>query len=155
MEKENKNLHKNKVHKILAHSYLVYFGLFLAGVCLDFIFKFKIYTNPIWASLGILFLTFGTLLIVWAQRTSRNLKKDIINRENFCRGPYRYTRNPTHWGLFFLILGFGIIANASFVIISAFISFVIAKFIFLNKEEKILALKYGDPYLEYKKLVKF
>jgi protein-S-isoprenylcysteine O-methyltransferase Ste14 len=154
-EIDNKNSHKNKVHKVLAHSYLVYFILFLAGVCLDLIFKFKIYTNPIWTSLGILFLTLGTLLIIWAQRTSRNLKKDIINRETFCRGPYCYTRNPTHWGLLFLILGFGIITNAPFVIFSAFVSFVVAKFIFLKKQEEILALKYGSPYLEYKKLVKF
>lgn len=151
------------MHKVLAHSYLIYFVLFLAGVCLDIIFSArggsafggKIYTSPIWTSLGILFLTLGTLLTIWAQRTSHNLKKDIINRETFCRGPYCYTRSPTHWGLFFLMLGFGIIANAPFVIFSAFISFVIAKFIFLNKQEEILALKYGNPYLEYKKLVKF
>jgi protein-S-isoprenylcysteine O-methyltransferase Ste14 len=53
------------------------------------------------------------------------------------------------------VLGFGLVINAFFVIVSAFISFVIAKFLFIEKQEKVLAEKYGAPYLEYKKSVKF
>ena len=37
-----------RVHKILAHSYTLYFFLFLVGVYLDFIFPFEIFTNSIW-----------------------------------------------------------------------------------------------------------
>lgn len=47
------------------------------------------------------------------------------------------------------------IVNAFFIIVFSFISFLITKFTFLSKEEKILAEKYGAPYLEYKKSVKF
>src|ERR1035437_6593070 len=103
-EINSKNIHKNKVHKVLAHSYLVYFALFLAGVCLDLIFKFKIFINYALVSVGAIIL----------------------------------------------LLGFGIIVNAPFVILSAIISFIVTKFVFLSKEEKILADKYGTPYLEYK-----
>lgn len=60
-----------------------------------------------------------------------------------------------HWGLFILMLGFGILINAIFVILFSIVSFVVAKFIFLKKEENILAGKYGAPYMEYKKSVKF
>jgi protein-S-isoprenylcysteine O-methyltransferase Ste14 len=155
METENQNPHKNKVHKILAHSYSIYFLFFLIGVCLNLIFNFKVFNNSFMAPIGILFLISGTLLIFWAQKTSRNLKKDNVSKETFCHGPYYFTRTPTNFGLFFLVLGFGLIINAFFVTLFAFISFVIAKFTFLNKEEKILALKYGTPYLEYKKMVKF
>ncbi|OGI70970.1 hypothetical protein A3C60_00475 [Candidatus Nomurabacteria bacterium RIFCSPHIGHO2_02_FULL_37_45] len=147
--------HKNKVHRILAHSYLIYFILLLIGVSLDLIFRFKISTNVTILSVGAVFLVFGTILILWAQRTSRDLKKNNISKETFCHGPYCYTRSPTHWGLFFLILGFGIIANAVFVIFSTVISFFLTRFIFLEKQENILAEKYGVPYLEYKKMVKF
>ncbi|KKP71662.1 MAG: hypothetical protein UR70_C0021G0015 [Candidatus Nomurabacteria bacterium GW2011_GWB1_35_20] len=52
------------------------------------------------------------------------------------------------------MLGFGIITNALFIIIFSVISFIITKFVFIRKEEKILAEKYGIPYLEYKKSVK-
>jgi protein-S-isoprenylcysteine O-methyltransferase Ste14 len=52
------------------------------------------------------------------------------------------------------MLGFGIMANTLFIIIFSIFSFFITKFIFLKKEENILAEKYGAPYLEYKKIVR-
>ena len=156
MEENHKNNAKiHGVHQVLAHSYVTHLFLFLVGVVLDLIFNFKFFFGPSIAPMGIFFLIFGTFLILWAQKTSRELNKNNIDRETFRQGPYRYTRTPTNFGLFFLVLGFGLIINAFFVILSAFISFLISKFVFLDKEEKILALKYGVPYLEYKKMVKF
>jgi protein-S-isoprenylcysteine O-methyltransferase Ste14 len=78
-----------------------------------------------------------------------------ITKKTFCHGPYRFTRTPTNFGLFFMMLGFGLILNTLSIIIFIFISFFVAKFVFLREQEKILALKYGTPYLEYKKMVKF
>lgn len=155
METENKNPHKNKVHKILAHSYSVYLFALLISVSLNMIFNFKIFINPKIEYVGFLFLIFATLLIFWAQITSQNLSKENITRETFRGGPYRFTRIPTNFGLFFLMLGFGMIANSFFIILFAPISFLIAKFVFIKEQERILAEKYGAPYLEYKKLVKF
>lgn len=162
MEKEQKegdilslNINKNKIHLILAHSYTVYFILFLVGIFLDFIFKIKILNASFIPSLGVLFIALATILIVWAQRTSRNLKKDNLTKNNFLKGPYSITRSPTHWGLFFLMLGFGFISNAIFIVLTTIISFFISKFIYLKKEESILEKKYGEPYKEYKKIVKF
>lgn len=149
------NLQKTSVHKVLAHSYIMHFILFLFGVALDIVYGFKIFASPILTGVGIIFLIFGSILILWAQYTSRNLKTENITKETFSRGPYYYTRTPTNFGIFFLMLGFGMIANAFFVILSSVISFIVAKFVFLSKEEKILAQKYGAPYLEYKKSVKF
>lgn len=156
MENYNKtHPQKQSVHKVLAHSYFLYFVCFVIGVYFNLIFNFKIFTDPIVAPLGLVILLLATFLIFWAQKTSRNLKKENISRETFCHGPYCYTRIPTHLGLLFLILGFGMIINSFFIILFSFISFIIGKFVFLNKEEAILAEKYGAPYLEYKKLVKF
>lgn len=152
---ENKNPHKNKVHGILAHSYSIYFILFLIGFYFDTIFKFKVFTSPAMVPIGFCILILASLLILWAEITTLNFKKDVINKETFCRGPYCYTRNPTHWGLLFLMLGFGIIANAPFVIIFTLIAFIVSKFVFLDKQEQILEQKYGTPYVEYKKIVKF
>jgi protein-S-isoprenylcysteine O-methyltransferase Ste14 len=142
-----------RVHKILAHSYTLYFVLFLVGVYLDIIFRFKIFTNYVILPVGFVFLVFATFLIIWAQKSSRNLDVANLSRETFLKGPYRYTRSPTHWGLFFLMLGFGIIANAVFVVLSTLISFIISRLVFLPRQEKVLAEKYGEPYLEYQKSV--
>ncbi|MBP9711619.1 MAG: hypothetical protein KBD55_01120 [Candidatus Pacebacteria bacterium] len=142
------------VHRVLASSYTVYLVLFLAGVILDIIYQIKIFINPNIGIIGTVFLAFATLLIVWAQNTSRNLDTKNISKETFCKGPYCFTRSPTHWGLFILMLGFGIIANAFFVVLFTMISFIVTKIVFLKKEEQMLANKYGNPYREYKKAVR-
>lgn len=160
---ENNNPHKNKVHRILAHSYSIQFIWFLIGVCLDLVFYTregpafggKFFASSITMSVGIIFLILASFLIFWAQKTSQNINKENINKETFCHGPYCYTRSPTHLGLFLLMLGFGMMVGAPFVILTSFLSLLISKFVFLNKQEKILAEKYGAPYLEYKKSVKF
>ena len=69
------------------------------------------------------------------------------------KGPYKYSRSPTHWGLSMLMFGFGITVNAFFIVITTIISYLVAKYTFLKKEEKLLARKYGEPYKEYKKSV--
>jgi len=118
MESYNQNKPRTyRVHKILAHSYTVYLILFLIGVSLDIIFRFKVFTSPAVVPIGFVFLIFASFLIFWAQKSSRNLDIQHLSKETFCKGPYCYTRHPTHWGLFFLILGFGIIANAFFIIL--------------------------------------
>lgn len=156
MESDNKTEKaKPSVHRVLAHSYFTYFLFLLIGVCLDLIFDLKIFNNSFAIPVGFSFLVFGTLLIFWAQKTSRNLKKEGLSKDTFCGGPYRYTRSPTHWGLLFLTLGFGLVVNAFFIVVFSVVSFLITKFTFLIKEEKILAEKYGTPYLEYKKSVRF
>lgn len=145
---------KSTVHGVLAHSYLFYFILFLLGLFLDFLFSLKIFENIAISSIGVILLILGTFLIFWAQRTSHKLEKENISKETFYQGPYCYTRTPTHLGLFLLMLGFGVVINSLFIIIFSVISFFITKFTFIKKEEKILAFKYGAPYLEYKKSVK-
>ena len=144
------------VHHILAHSYFFYLLLFLLSLFLDLAFPIRIFNNSAMDPIGFLLLILASVLIFWAQKTGRDLRKvKEIKTEHFCRGPYCYTRSPTHWGLFLLMLGFGIIINAFFVVLATLISLVVARLVFLRKEELILTDRYGAPYLEYKKLVKF
>ena len=149
--KEKEEKLEGSVHKILANSYFFCFLAFLVGLFLDFVFPFKflkqyaIVITPI----GEFFLILATIIIFWAQKTSRHLKKDNIKKETFSRGPYYYTRTPTAWGLFFLTLGFGLLTSAFFVVISSFVSFFVSKLFFLKKQEEILAKKYGVPYFKW------
>ena len=129
--------------------------MFLIGVSLDVVFRLEFFSGPFMVPVGVVFLISASMLILWAQNTSRNLPKENIKAESFCRGPYCYTRNPTYLGLLFLMLGFGIIANAFFVVLSTLVAFVVTKFTFQRREEEILTKKYGAPYLEYKKMVRF
>ncbi|OGI64521.1 hypothetical protein A3H53_00625 [Candidatus Nomurabacteria bacterium RIFCSPLOWO2_02_FULL_40_10] len=153
--KENNISPQHKVRRALAHSHAIYFILFLTGVVLDIVFRFEIFTNSSFAPIGLGLLVFGTSLILWAEKTPHGSKGQIISKEHFFVGPYRYTRNPTHFGLFLLVMGFGFIANAFFVVLTTLISFCLEKFIFQDKAEKMLVEKYGASYLEYKKTVRF
>ena len=143
-----------RIHSVLAHSYSFYLIAFLVGFFFDFIFQFTIFNHPIILSIGFILIIFSSILIFWAQNTSRNLKNKILTKDDFLIGPYRFSRSPTHWGLSFLMLGFGFLVNGFFIVLFTVISFFITKFIFLREEESILAQKYGEPYLEYKKLVR-
>ncbi len=151
VEKEARHL----VHHTLAHSYTVYFFVLLFGVALDMLFPIKIF-NTTHMNIGLALLLLSSALIVWAQRSSSHLAKvNEVEKHHFHRGPYKYTRTPTHWGLFFLVLGFGLVINAFFITALTVVSFFITKFVFIKDQEGILERRYGDPYKEYKKTVKF
>lgn len=153
LNKENKN---HKVHRTLAHSYFSYFLILLIGISLDLFFPIRIFQNKITLYLGFLFLLFASFIILWAQYSSKDLlKKESVQKEHFSKGPYYYTRAPTHFGLFFLALGFGFILNGFFVIILTLISFIFLRITFVKKQEKLLENKYGDSYMEYKRKVRF
>ena len=118
-------------------------------------FNIPLFSGNAFVLVGAVSLVFGTFLIIWAQHTSRHLNVEHVSKENFCKGPYCYTRGPTHWGLFFLLLGFGLVINSLFATLFSIIALVLTRMTFLRKEEEALAEKYGTPYLEYKKIVKF
>jgi protein-S-isoprenylcysteine O-methyltransferase Ste14 len=127
------NPHKNRVHKVLAQSYSVYFFALLFGVIFNLVFGVQVFASPIWKEIGTFLLLLGSVLIVWAQYTSAHINKENINKETFYHGPYRFSRTPTNFGLFFMILGFGLIINTFFIILFTLIAFILAKFVFLNK----------------------
>ncbi len=148
---------KEEVHIILAKSYLVYFVGLVAGLLLNIIFPLNIMPQSIGESFGLFFLFSAPILIVWAQKTSMKFsseKKQGSMAINFLRGPYAFTRSPTHVGLAFLLMGFGFLVNSVFIIIFSIISFFITRLVFIKKEEYFLAQKYGEEYESYKKSVK-
>ncbi|MEK7572702.1 MAG: hypothetical protein AAB493_02520 [Patescibacteria group bacterium] len=146
---------KGRLHRILSSSYLFYFVLFFIGISFDLMFPTHFFENTYTASLGFVFIVFASFLILWVKSNSKKLKKGILTKEDFMQGPYKYTSIPNHWGIFILMLGFGIMINAVFMIILTIVSFLFTLPVFLKMQENILAEKYGVPYLEYRKTVKF
>ena len=156
-EKVNEiGLLKNRVHSLLAHSYVFYFFGFIFGISLDIVSPidaFGKFSAGIYV--GVLMIFAGTLLIFWAQKVSLDLKKDVISKKTFSKGPYRFTANPTNWGVFFLMIGFGIMANAIFVVLCTLFCFCLSQTLFLRRQNSILVKKYGEHFLKYKKSIKF
>lgn len=146
------------IHHILAHSYSFYLIALVAGIVLDTLFNVRVFSEDAQA-FGMVIIIVASLLIVWAQSTSSKLRrvrneKGRLETADFCRGPYCVSRIPTHWGLALMLAGFGLTINSIFVVAAAVVIFIITKRVFVKKEENILAQKYGEEYLKYKKRVR-
>jgi protein-S-isoprenylcysteine O-methyltransferase Ste14 len=147
--------HRPRVHKILAHSYMVYLLALFFGLVFSAIMPMRIFLDNCLMNTSAVVLFLSTCVIFWAQRSTRKLDKENLTKRSFKNGPYKYTRNPTNICLFLSLISFGVIINSLFTILFALISFLLASLIFIKREEKLLERKYGDAYREYKKDVKF
>jgi len=148
------NIGKN-LHLVLSKSYLMYFFAVILGLIFYLIFNIS-FQGEIYLYTGFILMTLGTSLIYWAQHTSRCTKKEMLkgNQErDFERGPYKYSRSPTHFGLFLLTFGFGLLIGSLFIVIFTFIALMITKLFFLKKEEHLLEERYGKAYCDYKEKV--
>ncbi len=152
--------HITNIHQVLAHSYLVYFAAAIFGFIVDYFYPFRIFGGTVIA-FGPVLLIAGTALIYWAQHTSemtaKNRKEHGIGMTpaDFMHGPYKYTRSPTHIGLVFLVLGFGFIMNSGLIAIGAIVAYVVTRYAYIRREEEILVERYGEAYVNYKKIVTF
>jgi protein-S-isoprenylcysteine O-methyltransferase Ste14 len=146
---------KIKSHKILSTSFMFYFALFVVGILVDLIFPTQLFKNMYISYLGLVLIILGSFLIFWLKINSKKIKKEVLEKGNFSKGLYRYTSIPTHWGMFLLILGFGIMINAFFMVIITTISFFVTLPVFLKMQKNVLTEKYGEQYKEYKKTVRF
>ena len=148
---------KGVTHFVLVYSYMIFLFAVIIGVLFDLLLKKKIFSDGIYQYIGFFMLLVSSLIIFWAQKSSVNYKQKKKKDESlshFEHGPYRYLRNPTHFGLFIMTLGFSLIINSLFSVIFTILAYIISKSFFLKKEEKILESKYGEIYTNYKKKVK-
>ncbi|MCX6755816.1 MAG: isoprenylcysteine carboxylmethyltransferase family protein [Candidatus Nomurabacteria bacterium] len=144
------------VHSILAHSYFIYFWPVILGLILDMVFPGLTFTGRNFQLIGIFVIFVSSMLIYWAQTTSKK-NKNTVNPDGdreFAIGPYKYTRNPTYTGLMIMTLGLGLVMGSYFIFVFGAIVFIINKMILIPKEERVLEIKYGNTYSQYKKKVK-
>jgi len=150
-----KQVNKPRVHRILAHSYMVYLFALVLGLICSAMWPIKIFEDNILLGVSFVVLVFSSVLVLWAQNSTKNFYTENLTKQSFTNGPYRLTRNPTNLGIFFSSVSFGIIISSPFVLIFTLVAFLLSRLIFLKQEERILEKKYGKPYLDYKEMVKF
>lgn len=148
------------VHEVLAHSYVAYLGAAIFGFVLEVIFPVHL-PHGYLLGLGMGAVVLGTALVFWAQSATRerpsvdHVEPHGVKTEDFLTGPYRYTRTPTQLGLFFMVLGLSMLYYSVFMIAATVLAFVISHIFLIPKEEAHLEQKYGQPYADYKKQVRF
>ncbi len=150
---------KHGVHQALAHSYIVYFCGFIVGFVLYFLWDYKL-VGALYDWIGVLFLFIGPVLILWAQNASRRSHQkrtdagETLTHKHFCAGPYCVTRVPTQYGLVLLLIGLGLVLHSLAIVLSTVVAFILARTIFIPKQEAILEATYGQPYQDYKNKVR-
>lgn len=147
------------VHELLAHTYLAYLAAIIFGFVADALFPIPLPHPGIMAA-GVVSILVGTVVIFWTQqsgvaRRARNLQPHQLTAEDFLTGPYKYTRIPTQYGLFFMTLGLSMLYQSVFMLAATIVTLCVVRFVIIPKGEKHLAQKYGALYAEYKKAVRF
>ena len=156
---QSSDVSKKSVHHVLAQSYFLFFIAVLSGLFLDMFFPIEINSANPPVLYGVISILLGTLIVLWAQKTSRGGAKErqqieSLTHEHFLQGPYKYLRSPTHAGLTLLVFGYGLLANSFFIVLTTLVCAIISRVVFVKKQEKILEEKYGQSYSDYKKKVK-
>ena len=143
---------RQKIHSVLAHSYLAYFIASLIGLFIDSFMP--VYFNaPFAPFITIGCFIIGPFLVLWAQQTSSQYASEQESSKGyFHRGPYRYMRNPTHVGLLILVSGYTVISGSLFFFGMTFIGFLVSN-IFFTRYESILDTTYGEQYQQYQSKV--
>jgi protein-S-isoprenylcysteine O-methyltransferase Ste14 len=147
----------NLVHVVLGHSYLFYFLALIVGILFDMVVGVR-FSGQNDMLVGFILLILGTGIIYLAQNTSRKAhhrNKKESGYMRFMNGPYKFTRSPTHLGLGVTMVGLSFVLQSVSLFALALLAFLITRYIFIAKEEKILLENYGEDYLEYKKHVTF
>ncbi len=69
------------------------------------------------------------------------------------KGPYRYVRHPLYFGIVVLVLGFWLLLDFNFLLISAILMLLWFNFVVASFEEKELRAMFGKQYEQYSKKV--
>jgi protein-S-isoprenylcysteine O-methyltransferase Ste14 len=142
------------IHFVLTHSYGVVLFCLILGVIFDIFLNIKIFSTPEYSYLGFILMVIGSIVVYSTQKSSSISKKESLsnkeNNFNFSNGLYKYIKHPTYLGVTILTIGFALVINSPMSVFLSIIAYFIIRFIFAKKEEKLLELKFGQYYLNYK-----
>jgi len=156
MEQQDK-IRRKIVHVVIAQGYLVFLIFVIFGLIVNLFFDIKLFENHVYQNIGALGIILGTILIYWAQSSSSRagkIKEEDSSVGGFKYGPYKYSHHPSYLGLFIMTLGLSLILNSLPSLVLVIIAYLIIKFVFTKKEEKLLEEKYGEIFIDYKKKIK-
>lgn len=97
-------------------------------------------------------------LATWARRTMKAAGTNVHPTEPslaiVSSGPFAYSRNPMYSSLLLMLTGIGLLINGLVVIFMVVPLFIILSWGVIAREERYLARRFGDTYLNYKQTVR-
>jgi protein-S-isoprenylcysteine O-methyltransferase Ste14 len=135
--------------------------IFLAGLALGFAFEAafgsKIAGVVSWP-LGALLLALGVVLLSWFLGAFRRAGTPPEPWEPttviVTSGPFRFTRNPAYLGMTLVYAGIAVLAGSLWALAPLLLVLPIVDRGVIAREERYLAAKFGQEYLDYKARVR-
>ena len=128
---------------------------------LPFVFVMILFMQPTYISIlaGIFVVLTGEAIRIWSvgYAGSETRTTTGVGGSNLVtQGPYALIRNPLYWGNIMIYTGVGIMSNSLFpyLLIAAFVYFVIQYYLIIINEEEYLIQTYKEEFETYCKHVK-
>ena len=99
-------------------------------------------------------LAFGLPAMRLFRRTHQDPKPWEQTPELVFGGPYRFTRNPMYVGMTLLTIGLGAVAGTLWALPFSLAALGAVHLLAVRPEERYLAAKFGEQYLQYKARVR-
>ena len=139
---------------------LIYLIALLAGLAAEPLVGLRTFGIDRWLSIG------SGIVLVLAGFAVANFAIALFGRAGTQRkpwrtttaivtgGPYRFTRNPMYVGLTLIYAGLALALDGPLALALLPVVLAIVRIYVIAREERYLAAKFGDAYLDYKRRVR-
>jgi len=150
----------NLLKSVLHNVGIVALSLALAylGSLIDSLLEISRFSSLLITIFGIVLLSLGFLLRLWAVVHFYNRRMRVISLEPqgslVTTGPYRYSRNPLYVGAnVFCFFGAALLVGSTTAVIMTALHLPLMN-LMMKREERQLEQKFGDEFRAYKKRVR-
>ena len=142
--------------QILPTTYFIIF-LFLS-ILLHFIFPIKKIIFYPYNQAGWLFILFGAVLNIWADKLFKKNKTTVKPNkkptELITISPFKVSRHPMYLGMTAILFGVALLHSSLVGFIFPIIFIILIGILFIPLEEKNMQETFGKKYINYKKKVR-
>ncbi len=108
--------------------------------------------------LGFVFMAFGIIIIIWADKVFKIRKTTVKPFERpsvlITERPFNFSRHPMYLGFVLILLGLAILLGSLSSLITPIAMFIILEIQFIPHEEETLEKVFGQEYRNYKQRVR-
>lgn len=137
---------------------LIYVGLFLVGIVLQWLFPLPALPAFVGRTAGVLCIAIGAGLCLWSigifRRAATSLMPTKPSTALVIVGPYRLMRNPMYLGLLMVYLGVALMLQVTWALVLTPVVVGVVQRQVIVREERYLAAIFGEEYRAYKSRVR-
>lgn len=113
----------------------------------------------IWNLLGLIPVIVGTIGLLWglylhSAQSPQGIEWELEKSYLLTRGLYRFSRHPMYLSELTLLFGWVIFYGSVAVLIAWFIGWALFNFYAMPTEERVMEVRFGEAYREYKSKVR-